>query len=258
MLADDITDRIAIACPAEIDGIIKDAWTDHTNGRLTENEIEALDEAARARREAVGSSRRWAEPGLPTAGKPKQLPAAGKLFPNRRPPPLPAAGKRSPDRQASIERRRRLAASGPMPPALAAKFSTGMLAVLKVVGDAVRHQGRCDMCMDEIAGRAGVCRRLAQTGIREAEALGLLAIRERRLSATRNDTNVITIISAEWLTWLRIGPKGGGCKSIPTTPHSDSFQRPRMVSGYRQKRLGERRTGHRPPEKGVAGAATSK
>jgi hypothetical protein len=34
------------------------------------------------------------------------------------------ARSRSPDKQASIERRRRLAASGPMPPALAAKFTT--------------------------------------------------------------------------------------------------------------------------------------
>jgi hypothetical protein len=57
MLIDDIADRIAIACPAEIDGIIKDAWTDHTHGLLTENEVEILDEAARARREALQARR---------------------------------------------------------------------------------------------------------------------------------------------------------------------------------------------------------
>jgi hypothetical protein len=52
MLADDIADRIAIACPGELDGIIKDMWVDHTHGLLADNEMETLDEAARARREA--------------------------------------------------------------------------------------------------------------------------------------------------------------------------------------------------------------
>jgi hypothetical protein len=32
MLADDIADRIAIACPGELDGIIRDMWVDHTHG----------------------------------------------------------------------------------------------------------------------------------------------------------------------------------------------------------------------------------
>ena len=53
MLADDIADRIAIACPGELDGIIKDMWVDHTHGLLADNEMETLDEAARARREAI-------------------------------------------------------------------------------------------------------------------------------------------------------------------------------------------------------------
>ena len=52
MLVDDIADRIAIACPAEIDAIIKDMWADQAHGLLTDNEMETLDEAARARREA--------------------------------------------------------------------------------------------------------------------------------------------------------------------------------------------------------------
>ena len=47
MLVDDIADRIAIACPDEIDGIVRDMWVDHTHGRLTENEIEVLDETAK-------------------------------------------------------------------------------------------------------------------------------------------------------------------------------------------------------------------
>jgi hypothetical protein len=45
--------------------------------------------------------------------------------------------QRSPDRQASIERRRRLAASGPLPPVMAARFTVSELAVLRIVGDEV-------------------------------------------------------------------------------------------------------------------------
>jgi hypothetical protein len=219
MLADHLLCVIDGARTTELAQLGSDISRAYANGALSEDDHQRLWEAIEERR-------------AETRPKPRTAPSSAPRASVRR-------RQRSPDKQASIERRRRLAASGPMPPAIAAKFSTGELAVLKVVGDAVRHRGRCDMCMDEIAGRAGVCRRLAQMAIREAEGIGLLAIQERRLSATRNDTNVVTIISAEWLDWLRIGPKGGGCKSIPTTQHSVSSPRPRMVSGYRSKRLGE-------------------
>ncbi|MCJ2068537.1 hypothetical protein MKK75_06915 [Methylobacterium sp. J-030] len=62
----------------------------------------------------------------------------------------------------AIERRRRLACSGPMPPALASRFTTGQLAVLRIVGDEMARNGACGLCIDAIAARAGVCRRLAQ------------------------------------------------------------------------------------------------
>src|SRR6516225_10107356 len=62
MLVDDIADRIAIACPAEIDAITKDMWADHAHGLLTDNEMETLDEAARARRGAIQTRRRLHEP----------------------------------------------------------------------------------------------------------------------------------------------------------------------------------------------------
>src|SRR6516164_537881 len=65
MLVDDIADRIAIACPAEIDAITKDMWADHAHGLLTDNEMETLDEAARARRGAIQTRRTetWAPRG---------------------------------------------------------------------------------------------------------------------------------------------------------------------------------------------------
>ena len=110
MLADDIADRIAAACPNELDDLVRGAWCHHVNGRLTENDMEALDEAARARREAIQERRTETRP------KPRTAASGAPRASARRP-------QRSPDRQASIERRRRLVASGPLPPPLAAMAS---------------------------------------------------------------------------------------------------------------------------------------
>src|SRR6185295_10041639 len=74
----------------------------------------------------------------------------------------------SPDCARSRERRRTLAASGPMPPQLACKFTTGELAVLAIVAGEVREHGLCDRSYDEIAARAGTCRPLARRAIRLA------------------------------------------------------------------------------------------
>src|SRR5687767_15847063 len=71
--------------------------------------------------------------------------------------------QRAPKRPVAIARRRHLAASGPMPPSLACKFTVGELAVLRIVGNEVRQHGHCDRCVDELAARAGVCRRMVQT-----------------------------------------------------------------------------------------------
>jgi Helix-turn-helix domain len=60
-LADDIADRIAASGhPAELDGIVRDMWVDHTHGRLSEADMEALDEAARTRRAAIQERRQAA------------------------------------------------------------------------------------------------------------------------------------------------------------------------------------------------------
>jgi hypothetical protein len=112
--------------------------------------------------------------------------------------------QRSPDRQRSIERRRRLAAAGPLPPALASNFTLSQLAVLRVVADEVRTHGRCFRSLNELAARAGVCRRTAQGALREAARLGLVHIQERRRTAWMNDPNVVSVVSPEWRTWLRL------------------------------------------------------
>ena len=112
-----------------------------------------------------------------------------------------------------------------MPPALACKFTVSELAVLRIIGDEVRQHGHCDRCVDEIAARAGVCRRMVQTAIREAARLGLLTIEERRREGRRNLPNVVRIVSKEWTSWLARAGRSGrpaaepliGCKKLRPT-----------------------------------------
>lgn len=135
----------------------------------------------------------------------------------------------SPDRAASIERRRRLAASGPMPPALAARFTTGELAALRIVADECRAHGRCERTLGEIAARAGTGVTTARNAIRAAAAMGLVLIVERRRHRAPNLPNVARIVSPEWLAWIaRAGRgEGGGSKKPRPTDRDFSFSDPK-------------------------------
>jgi hypothetical protein len=225
MLADDIADRIAGACPDEIDGIIKDAWTDHTNGRLTENEIEALDEAARARR---------------TETPPKTLSAtkSAPRAPARRRQPC-----RSPDRDASLRRRRRIGYSGVLPAPVAEHFTMGQTAVIRIVLDEIRDHGRCTLPLAIIAARSGTSKSTVRRALRGARDHSILAVRERRSDrpGVLSDTNIVTLISSEVRDW--IFRRGGRQKwrATDTGIQNTSTQRSGMVLGYRNKRLGEGR-----------------
>jgi hypothetical protein len=217
MLIDDIADRIAIACPNEIDLIVKDMWTDHANGRLTEDEMEVLDEASRARREALQERRTETRP------KPRTAPSGAPRASAQRP-------QRSPDRQASIERRRRMVGTIAMPPSLAAKFTWGEVAVLRVIGDQVKRHGTCSLYIDAIAAMAGMHRTTVQNALRQARRLGLITVEERRPPGRRKSlNNIVRIVSQEWLTWLRRGPRawatvlGSGSNKKSSTTHTSPF-----------------------------------
>src|SRR5215211_411483 len=97
-----------------------------------------------------------------------------------------------------MERRRRWAASGALPPALAARFTLAETAVLAVIAaEALRH-GRCTLVIEHVAALAGVGRSTVKRALRAAQGLGLVRIEERRVSAWRNAPNAKTI------------PPGGG------------------------------------------------
>src|SRR5215218_6248983 len=201
-----------------LDHLSKAVWQALVAGAVGDDDAQALAERLHARRSVLRDD-------LKPAGLPPSRPS---IFPPRR-------LQRAPKRSVAIARRRHLAASGPMPPALACKFTVSELAVLQIIGDEVRQHGHCDRCVDEIAARAGVCRRMVQTALREAARLGLLTIEERRREGRRNRPNVVRIVSKEWTSWLARGGRSSrpsaepliGCKKIHPTDKSYKTQRSR-------------------------------
>jgi hypothetical protein len=156
-------------------------------------------------------------------------------------------------RAAAIERRRRLASSGPLPPSIACRFTVGELAVLRIVGDEVAERGACDRTLGEVAARAGVCRALAQQAIRKAAREELLTIEERPQPGRKSLPNVVRIISREWRTWLQRGPgrRGEkiGSKKIDLTGRkiSNLVESQPVIGGSKGFRLAEARARWREP-----------
>ena len=193
MFVDQITEAIARASLAGCDGLARDLWKAYSAGVLPDADTEALSAAIEARRRTLRGGA-----GQPAASSQKPPLSRPTRFPPRR-------VQVSPDRRKSIERRRHLAASGPMPPALAARFTTGELAVLRVVVDELVENGLCSRSLAEISARAGVCRTTAQNAIRRAAKLGLASIEERRRPGRKNLPNLVRVVSREWLTWIEMG-----------------------------------------------------
>src|SRR3954447_25476395 len=104
-----------------------------------------------------------------------------------------------------------------MPPRIAVHFTQGEQAALAVVAVEVTKRNACSLAIGAIAALAGVSINTVKRALRQARALGLVTIEERRLSRFRNDTNVVRVVSREWLSWLRLGPKGGGGQFWPGT-----------------------------------------
>src|SRR3954454_5162713 len=218
-------DQMAVAIDGartftRLDHLSRSIWQGLAAGAVGDDDAQGLAERLHARRSILRGE-------IKPVGIPVGRPS---IFPPRRP-------QRAPKRPVAIARRRHLAASGPMPPALACKFTVSELAVLRIIGDEVRQHGQCDRCVDEIAARAGVCRRTVQNAIRESARLGLLAIEERRREGRRNLPNVVRIVAKEWTTWLTRGGRSRrppaepliGCKKVRPTDGSYKNQRSRTA-----------------------------
>ena len=256
MLATQLAALISTAPIRTLDDLSRDVWKAHAGSLLSDTEAQALAEGIHGRRTAqrersgatpLGASARpgasvGTAPGTPS-GAPgassAKTPRLWSYFPAKHP-------QRSPDATRSLERRRTLAASGPLPPALACKFTTGELAVLHLVSEEVRTKGACVLSIPELAARAGVGPTKARMALRIAASLGLVTIEERRVPYRPNLTNVVRIISREWLVWIA-KRKPQRLKSAVDT------SRPSQGGGFTSKRatdskgLRDRRSCHQPP-----------
>ena len=164
------------------------------------------------------------------------------------PPPKPVGAPRRavgsrPRTDASMERRRRWAASGRLPPAIAARFTLAEQAVLAVVATQARDKGSCSLTIGHVAALAGVSETTVRNALREARQLGFVTVEERRLTAWRNAPNIVRIASAEWISWLRLArPAGGGCKfakgtntsSLPDGRRADSYSHESEIRAKRR------------------------
>lgn len=186
MFADEIRRAIEAAPRMKLPEVSAILWRAFVAGQVSEMEAEALSSLIEARR------------ALPIASKPSPRHVGSRA--------------RAP---ASLERRRSWTASGRLPPSVAARFTPGEAAVLTVVAVEVRRSGDCRWPHGRIAAVAGVSVSTVRRALRQARALGLITVEERRLTAFRSDTNILRVVSPEWRAWLHLG--GGGQSRTPTT-----------------------------------------
>ena len=212
MIIDQVSQAVAAASSIPmLDNTAKLVWRGLAEGRITDIDAEHLSGAVEARRDVLRS-----KPRRSVAQQPQARPRAC----------------RSPDRTRSIRRRRGLAASGAVPGTIAAHFTTGEIAALTVIARQCQRSRSCDWFMDRIAAIAGVSRTTVRNALRQAQALGLISIQERRLTAWRSDSNIIRVVSAEWLAWLGLG---GGCKKAQATNNHFYNQKETIgKAGYNQ------------------------
>src|SRR4051794_17569378 len=206
MFAEQLRRAVEASPRVELAKVASLLWRAYAAGQISEDQASELSEMIESRR------------ALPAAPKPIQRRLGSR--------------PRSP---ASMERRRRWAASGCLPPALAARFTLAEQAALAVVAAERRRRGDCRLTRaiptftepvelvqrrafssvwfrlnrkrsnQEIADVAGVSITTVKNALRVARTINLISVEERRLSAFRNAPNIVRIVSPEWRAWLRLG-----------------------------------------------------
>jgi len=214
----DMAEMIGRAEGHALDAVARALWAAVAAKQITEEDAGRLSAAIEARRglgEAVGG-----------------LQHGRVTFPVRKP-------QRAPERTEALERCRRWAAAGRMPPAIAAKFSQGEQAALAVIAVEVTKRKACDMAIGAIAAVAGISESTVKRAIRQAKALGFLTVQERRVSRYRSNTNIVRVISRAWLSWLDLRGSRGGVQPRPGTNTSDPERRRQRPPEAAQRAVGE-------------------
>jgi len=219
----------------------------YAKGRITEADYERQDARLRARqadirawREGQGSEAPTGLRGGCSRAPGCQGPAKAKTPPGAVPGPAQGhlAFPRRPirfDLPVRLVRRRGLAYGGMLPPAIAKTFTVGQAAVLSVVAWEHLHHGACRKSYAEIADEAGCSRRWVKATIGLARTSGIISVHHRPRPGRKDDTNVIRIVDADWLAWIktraerieagrRAAAKGIGGSRVPTSPNNSRFK----------------------------------
>lgn len=185
MFKEELQRAVETAPRDKLDDIVKAMWAAYSLKKITDTEAGELLNLVEARK------------GIPAAPTPARRPVGSR----------PRTGD-------SMERRRHWAASGRMPPGIQAKFTTAEAAALAVVAVEVAKRGACTLAIGAIAAIAGISETTVRRALHHAKTLGFVKVEERRISRFRNETNIISIVSTAWTSWLRLsrrreGPGGG-------------------------------------------------
>jgi len=232
MFADELRRAIEAADRITLPSVTALLWRAFGEGRVSEAEAETLSGLIEARTDAP-ALRRLPHAARATSGATEAHTGPSTPQDRQSSARRPGVGSR-PRTDASLERRRRWAASGRLPPGLAARFTLAEQAVLSLVAAETVCRKDCRLAVGQIAAIAGVAETTVRNAIREARKLDLLTVEERQITGFRNDTNIVRIVSPEWTAWLRLArtrdplsklgssasaatAQGGGCKSVQRT-----------------------------------------
>jgi len=211
----------ALAQTLHLDASLHDVWGDWAAGRISDAEAAyraTLLEQQRPARLANNA-------GLLRLQPIRATPTIRRFAPRRY--------QRSPDKSESRRRRRELACRADMPPRLGRDYTDAERAVLTIIATEVRHHGYCDLHVDTIAAKAGVCRSMVIITRKKAVHASDISWKERTTPGGKSKTNIIRIIKAEWLDWISRKPSIGGrppgiavgCKSKFSHPTRKSIQK---------------------------------
>ncbi|MFC7661537.1 helix-turn-helix domain-containing protein [Methylorubrum suomiense] len=217
MFADHLRTAIEAAPRLTLPAIAAQLWRAYGEGHVSEAEAEALSALIEVRQ----------------LGSPKREDQTGPIDPNTPPDRAgsPRTGRRGsrPRTDASMERRRRWAASGRLPPSIAARFTLAEQAVLALVAAETVRRKDCRLSVGGMAAIAGVSETTVRNAIREAVRLGLVTVEERRITGWRSDTNILRIVSPEWTAWLRLTRKRKDeAPTLPAEGEGAKAQRARL------------------------------
>src|SRR5262245_61501649 len=185
----------AANAPDDLDQLARIMWRGYGEGVIGEDDAQILQSCIDQRRPLARNTPRTV-PGR----------AIGKLAGRVGSRAISRQHPRSPDRKASRDRRRMLGGSGVMPANLRHYYTEGQRSVLCIIAGEVRQHGLCDLPIDKIAALAGVCRTTVQTTLHEARRLFHIKVIERPQPGRKSLTNVVRVISDEWLMWIKRGP----------------------------------------------------